>query len=85
MENKSVLNTITELQKIIKFVSTNDGKYLACLSCAGEVYVYDVAKYVTNHKKNKPASTRDGVKTCKSKKNLCKKSIVRKEVSTFKR
>lgn len=83
VEDKSVLNTITGPQQIVKFASTSDGKYLACLSCSGEVCVYDVAKYLVNCKKRDRVTTdRSGAKVLKSKKQLCQKLFLRKEVST---
>lgn len=82
VEETSVLNTITGLQQIIKFVSTSDGKYLACLLCTGEVCVYDVAQYVVTCKKSAPSTSRSDIKSVKLKKNVYKKCIIKNEVST---
>lgn len=78
--NNCILHSISVSEEIIKFTTSNDGKYLACVLCSGEVHVYNIEKY-TLLKKNPCAIAKSVNKTAKSKKQLYRKHIVRQQVS----
>lgn len=83
-EANCVLEKISGGCEIIKFESSNDGKYVACVFCSGEVFIYDIAKLLIKcGNKTQKTIGRTRRKVGKCKKSVCKSHVIKEQVCVF--
>lgn len=75
-----ILFEIGAPREITNFVVSNSGKYMACVLCTGEVFVYDVTELIYEENNEKSLITVKGKKKHKLTKNVqFKKALIPQE------
>lgn len=75
MEEEGICNKLCTVQEIIRFTSSFDGKYIACVLSTGEINIYTLHQYLTKVQLVETKSKKKVNKLSRSPSNVSKKAL----------